>query len=106
MARGGARPGAGQPKKAATTPEKALPKDILLPALEAGLSPLEYMLAVMRCEDVDPARRDRMAMAAAPFVHQRAVDAAPGKKAALKDAAGKAVERFGARPPPLKVVSG
>jgi hypothetical protein len=37
------------------------------------------MLSVMQDESVDPLRRDRMAIAAAPFVHRRADDV--GKKA-------------------------
>ena len=40
--------------------------------LTAGLTPLEYMLAVMRDETQDPERRLRMAIAAAPFVHAKA----------------------------------
>jgi hypothetical protein len=38
---------------------------------EAGVTPLEYMLAVMRDPNVDPDRRDRMATAAAPYIHPR-----------------------------------
>ena len=38
---------------------------------ESGMSPLDYMLAVMRDETADSARRDRMAQAAAPFVHPK-----------------------------------
>jgi phage terminase small subunit len=34
-------------------------------------SPLDYMLSVMNDVDADVARRDRMAIAAAPFVHSR-----------------------------------
>jgi hypothetical protein len=45
------------------------------------MTPLEYMLAVMRDPEADPARRDRMAMAAAPFCHARADAEAEGKKA-------------------------
>lgn len=102
MARGGARPGAGRPRKeagsvpvvkneaAANRPRKSL----------GGLSPLEYMLGVMNDADAEDARRDRMAMAAAPFVHARASDTAPGKKeqkqeAAEKAAAGKFAPRVG-----------
>ena len=39
--------------------------------LAAGVTPLEYMLAVMRDPSVDADRRDRMAAAAAPFLHPR-----------------------------------
>ena len=44
-------------------------------------TPLEYMLEVMWDADADDARRDRMAIAAAPYVHMRIGDAALGKKA-------------------------
>ena len=104
MARGGARPGAGRPRKeagsvpavkneaAAHRPRKSL----------GGMTPLEYMLSVMNDDDQDPTRRDRMAMAAAPYVHARASDVAPGKKeqkqeAAEKVAAGKFAPRGGPR---------
>jgi hypothetical protein len=37
----------------------------------SGLTPLEYMLAVLRDESVEPDRRDRMAAAAAPYIQPR-----------------------------------
>jgi hypothetical protein len=40
-------------------------------AVREGLTPLEYMLAVLRDESVEPDRRDRMAAAAAPYIHPR-----------------------------------
>ncbi|OWJ71386.1 hypothetical protein CDV50_10290 [Haematobacter massiliensis] len=55
-----------------------------------GMTPLEYMLGVMNDGDADDARRDRMAMAAAPFVHARASDVAPGKKEQRKETAQQA----------------
>jgi hypothetical protein len=80
MARGGARPGSGRPKKAAGFVPSAKPETVLRPRKSlGGLSPLEYMLGVMNDAEADDARRDRMAMAAAPFVHARA-EAAAGKK--------------------------
>ncbi len=51
------------------------------------ISPLDYMLSVMNDPGVDDARRDRMAIAAAPYVHVRAADAKPGKKEAAEEAA-------------------
>lgn len=75
MARGGARPGAGRPKgirRIAEEAQKAVPADIRKAARAAKLSPLEYMLAVMNDESAEDARRDRMAQAAAPYVHARA----------------------------------
>jgi hypothetical protein len=38
---------------------------------ESGLTRLEYMINVMRDKSADPRRRDDLAKAAAPFVHQR-----------------------------------
>jgi hypothetical protein len=37
----------------------------------AGATPLEYMLKVMRNTRADSERRDRMAIAAAPYVHPK-----------------------------------
>jgi hypothetical protein len=50
--------------------------------------PLEYLLAVMNDPAADPLRRDRMAKAAAPFLHPKA--GASGKKNAAHEAAAKA----------------
>lgn len=36
-----------------------------------GITPLDYMLSVMRDEAEEPTRRADMAKAAAPFVHPR-----------------------------------
>ena len=38
---------------------------------DSGLTPLQYMLAVLRDENADPERRDEMAKAAAPYIHPR-----------------------------------
>ncbi|RFC66583.1 hypothetical protein DYI37_03195 [Fulvimarina endophytica] len=38
---------------------------------QSGMTPLEYMLKVMRSEAADGERRDRMAIAAAPYVHPK-----------------------------------
>src|SRR4051794_13236325 len=81
--RGGERPGAGRPKRS-TQPRR----DRMMTALASGrMSPLDYMLTVMNDPDADPARRDRMAVAAAPYVHARAAGAKPGKKEEAEQAA-------------------
>ena len=104
MARGGYRPGAGRPRKeAGKAPVVKDEKDAEKPRQSlGGLTPLEYMLSVMNSESVDDARRDKMAIAAAPYVHGKAAEAVPGKKeqkqeAAEKVAAGKFAPRGGPR---------
>jgi len=68
------------------------------------MSPLEYMLSVMNDAGADPSRRDRMAQAAAPFVHARAGEA--GKKEAAAENAKKVAQgRFAPAAPPKLVVS-
>ena len=130
MPRGGPRPGAGRPKgsgakgkkesasKADTKKTKAKGgKVTVMPAgpalddevlvgevLPANMSPLEYMLHVMNSRKAEPERRDRMAVAAAPYVHGKMGE--QGKKAA-KDAAAKEVgggSRFASAPPPRRNV--
>jgi hypothetical protein len=89
MARGGYRPGAGRPKSAKTPAalarEKA-PADVKRAARKSGLSPLDYMLAVMNDTEADDARRDRMAVVAAGYVHAKPSDAPKGKKEEAADA--------------------
>lgn len=68
MARvGGARPGAGRPKGA----QNKLSAEARAAAVKGGITPLEYMLRVMRNPKAEPSRRDEMARAAAPYVHPR-----------------------------------
>lgn len=67
MARGGKRAGAGRPVGAvAKTDKEARAK-----AKESGEMPLDYMLRVMRDESQPADRRDRMAIAAAPYGHAK-----------------------------------
>lgn len=104
--RGGYRPGAGRPPKAGTSKAPVAPVDVVEVAAKVELSPLDYMLRVMNDEKAEPERRDRMAIAAAPFVHVRPADRKPGKK---EEAAARAREVTGTdwdellptdRPPP------
>lgn len=81
MARGGYRAGAGRPRgtpnaKLSKTEEKVIKKSAKL----ENKTPLDYMLAVMNDATADDDRRDKMAIAAAPYVHQRAADQKLGKK--------------------------
>jgi hypothetical protein len=67
--RGGKRNGAGRPKGAKTVvTEEAIKR------AGAGETPLEYMLRIMRDKKEDPDRRDKMAIAAATYVHPRGVE--------------------------------
>lgn len=53
----------GTPNRATAKREREIAK--------SGLTPLEYMLKVMRNERADASRRDDMAKAAAPYVHPK-----------------------------------
>lgn len=65
--RGGKRPGAGRkkgtPNKATQAQRKAVQ--------EAGITPLDYLLSVMRDETADQALRIDCAHKAAPYVHPK-----------------------------------
>jgi len=67
MAQGGKRPGAGRPRGArnAKTVEQAEA------VKSSGLTPLDYMLSVMRDEGNDKATRLDAANKAAPYVHAK-----------------------------------
>jgi hypothetical protein len=88
MARGGYRPGSGRPKsvKSAATGHQPV-VNARRSARNSGMTPLQYMLGVLNDPEADHARRDRMAIAAAPFVHPRVADNRFGKKDALAEAA-------------------
>lgn len=46
-------------------------RDIADKASTEGITPLEYMLKILRDESADSTRRDDMAKAAAPYMHPR-----------------------------------
>ena len=112
--KGGYRPNSGPPKgtkyaprgmKKAPKPrkKKGIPEDILAEAAAENMTPLAYMLKVMRDESVDSARRDRMAVAACPFLHPRAGE--DGKKdQKLEKAVVASQGRFKAGKAPLALV--
>jgi hypothetical protein len=65
-------------------------REIADAAVKEGLTPLEYMLAVLRDENAATERRDEMARAAAPYIHPRlsnveAKVAVTGHEAALAE---------------------
>jgi hypothetical protein len=65
--KGGRRPGAGRkpgvPNRTTQEQREAVKA--------SGLTPLEYMLKIMRDEDQDPSRRLHAANMAAPYVHAK-----------------------------------
>jgi hypothetical protein len=64
---GGARPGAGRPKGSVS--QRSI--DVVARAMAEGISPVEYMLGIMRDSDADPKARAWAAEKVAPFVHPR-----------------------------------
>jgi hypothetical protein len=64
---GGARPGAGRPKGSLSRRHV----EVLAGATASGLTPVEYMLSIMRDEAADEKRRAWAAEKAAPFIHPR-----------------------------------
>jgi hypothetical protein len=68
MPKGGARSGAGRKPGVATKIDNELRKRALADGAEM---PLEYMLKVMRDGRCTDARRDHMAVQAAPYIHAK-----------------------------------
>jgi hypothetical protein len=83
------RPNAGRPKGAKAPKAKpiSVPADIKTAARKSGMTPLDYMLTVMNDDEADVSRRDRMAIAAAPFVHVKPGEVPVGKKEQAAEAA-------------------
>lgn len=109
MPRGGSRPGAGRPRKGKEAQTKAAVKaEVTAAAKEAerlNMTPLDYLLSVINDPAADKERRDRLAIAAAPYVHPRAdLPPAPGKKQQRQAAAGRAAQgKFAPAAPPKHV---
>ncbi len=57
-----------KPKRPVLRRRKLPPVNV---TVDGEAMPLDYMLAVMRDNSVDVARRDRMAVAAAPYLHAK-----------------------------------
>lgn len=68
--RGGRRPGAGRPKGSVARHRK-LANEATIKAVGDGMTPLEYLLGIMRNEQEPVERRLDAAKAAAPYVHPR-----------------------------------
>lgn len=70
MTHGGPRKGAGR-KKGTVAEATRIRKDIATAALNAGLTPLDYMLNILRDETQKQSARFTAAKEAAPYVHPR-----------------------------------
>jgi uncharacterized protein YycO len=83
MAHGGKRAGAGRKVGSVT----AKSREVAEQAASEGLTPLAYMLKILRDEDQDSERRDWAAEKAAPYVHARlaAIEAKHDVSDALAD---------------------
>ena len=73
--RGGKRAGAGRPTGAKNVQQTAR-QEAAAKAAE-GIMPLDYMLSVMRDETAESDRRERMAIAAAPYLHPKLLPKPP-----------------------------
>lgn len=107
MAGGGPRVGAGRPRKGQAVPLKP-EEEAAQTAEKMNLTPLEYMLSVMNDPEQDKGRRDRMAVAAAPYVHGKPAEVAGGKKDQRKRAAEETAtggSKFAPPQPPRVVVN-
>jgi hypothetical protein len=67
MAHGGARTGAGKPKGSVSKLDKVVREK----ALQSGLTPLDYLLGLLRDEGQNQDTRIDAAKAAAPYVHAK-----------------------------------
>lgn len=75
--------------------------------LRTKMDPLEYLLAVMNSPSIEPERRDKAAIAAAPYMHERADSKGKklGKKEQQKEAAATALAgRFSTGSTPANVI--
>lgn len=68
--RGGARPNAGR-KKGSVAKHRKLANEATIRAVGSEMTPLEFLLHVMRDDEEDDGRRLDAAKAAAPFVHPK-----------------------------------
>ena len=117
MPRGGARIGAGRPKKGESKPKVSRakpagtsesPSHVQAPTGVAepitSTSPLQYMLDVMNDPGADERLRSQMAVAAAPYLHAKKGEG--GKKDEQADKAKLAAGgRFKPAAAPLKLVA-
>ena len=94
MARGGARPGAGRPKrqpdpKVGKAAERLKAKPPAAPERHYA-SALEFAMAVINDPEAHMADKIRLAIAALPFQHPKLESTAPGKRELVATAAREA----------------
>jgi len=87
MPRGGFKHGVGRPPGSVAKMRELTAEAMQSEQVRQNMTPLEYMLHVMNDPVCDPIRRDRMAVAAAPFVHPKADTIMAGKKQAAEEEA-------------------
>ncbi len=97
---GGARPGAGRPRKE-HDPEEG--KTIATPGNQ---TPLEFLLSVMNDNSLDDKLRLDAAKTAAQYVHPKKGESSGKKEEAEAKAKAAASGKFGRREPPRLVASG
>ncbi len=100
MARGGYRPGAGRPKGSKAKSKTAIIKG---DAYSGCLTPLEFLLKVMRDDALDIDIRVRAASLALPYCHTRKGEVS-GRDDVKARAEKAATGKFGPGKPPLKIV--
>jgi hypothetical protein len=66
--------------KAHRTRSPKVPQVVLTEAQRVGEMPLDYLLRLMRDETAAPARRDRAAVVASQYCHERRADTRQSKK--------------------------
>jgi len=117
MASGGYRPGAGRRPGIKETKPRARrkkPPEIEQPAKPEGkkqgaaapenLTPLDFMLKIMNDPKEPDSRRDRMAIAAAPFVHARKSEGKGKKEEKNEKAKAAGSGKFSPAKPPFKLI--
>lgn len=104
MPRGGARPGAGRPRKSQPADQQAA-AELAAEGEDAGLlpesfsDPKDFLRALMNCQEADIRVRQQSAVALMPFEHRKLGEGTK-KDDAAKKADAVAGGKFGARPPP------
>lgn len=106
MPRGGSRPGSGRPPGSGNkAKEKVAEIDAAKELMESGdMSPMDFLLSVMRDKNEDKRLRIQCASIAAPYVHAKKGE--PGKREQRAEAAQKVASKFVPNTPPRLVSSG